>query len=169
MGQKAKGRMWCDTCQRPIMAVKNTHRLRNTLSVGGSFATGGASLLGSKVEGYFCPTCGSRARAKRAGDGRATPGAGAQAASGRTVLALFGSVALWLVVALLLVVVTTCFLPYHLVRWRRRPPAPERAVRAAYRKVGAWVRAANTRFDTETGRVATEPLPEEEGPPDGRG
>ena len=45
MGQKTKGGRWCDTCQRPVMGVKNTHRVRNTLSVGGSLATGGVSLL----------------------------------------------------------------------------------------------------------------------------
>jgi len=58
MGQKSKGGMWYAACDRPVMGVKNTHRFRNILSVGTSIATAGVSLLGAKVEGYVCPTCG---------------------------------------------------------------------------------------------------------------
>ena len=57
MGQKSKGGMYCAACDRPVMGVKNTHRFRNILSVGTSIATAGVSLLGTKVEGYACPTC----------------------------------------------------------------------------------------------------------------
>jgi len=64
MGQKNKGGMWCETCDRRVMGVKNTHRLRNTLSLGTSVATAGVSLFGSKVEGYVCPTCGNKVQRK---------------------------------------------------------------------------------------------------------
>lgn len=156
MSQKTKGGMWCDTCQRPIMAVKNTHRIRNTMSVGGSLATGGASLLGSKVEGYVCPMCGGRARPRRSGDGAGAPGG--QASIG-TVLGFFGSIFLWAIVALGLLVVTLCMVPYHVAVWRRRPVALERGVRSAYHEVTSWVSAVSRRFDTETGRAPAEKSP----------
>jgi len=64
MGQKNKGGMWCDHCQRPVLAVKNTHRLRNAVSVGGVVVTGGVSLVGTRVQGYRCPSCGGHVRRK---------------------------------------------------------------------------------------------------------
>jgi len=60
MGQKTKGGMWCPSCQRPVMGVKNTHRVRNAGSVAGVMATGGLSLFAMKSERYVCPICGSR-------------------------------------------------------------------------------------------------------------
>lgn len=155
MGQKTKGGMWCDTCQRPVMGVKNTHRIRNTLSVGGTFATGGASLVGSKVEGYVCPTCGGRARQRRAADGRGLPGG--QASLG-TLLVITASAFLWVLVALGLLIVTLLLLPYHLAGWRRRPVGVERGTRTVYRRVTAWVSGAGRRFDNETGRTGAAPL-----------
>lgn len=70
MGQKTKGGMWCPACDTPVMGVKNMHRVRNTASVGLAPATAGLSLLGSKAEGYVCPTCGGRTRRKKWDDGR---------------------------------------------------------------------------------------------------
>ena len=58
MGQKVKGGQWCPTCERPVMAVKNTHKVRNMLAVGNVVGTGGFSLLLAKSERYICPTCG---------------------------------------------------------------------------------------------------------------
>jgi hypothetical protein len=58
MGQKMKGGMWCPQCNKPVMGIKNTHRIRNAFSVLAAPATAGASFAGSKVEGYMCPTCG---------------------------------------------------------------------------------------------------------------
>jgi DNA-directed RNA polymerase subunit RPC12/RpoP len=59
MGQRVKGSMWCARCG-PVMGVKNTHKVRNSGSVIGELLLPGASLLGSKVEGYVCPNCGGR-------------------------------------------------------------------------------------------------------------
>jgi hypothetical protein len=53
VGVKVKGGMYC-----PVMAQKTGHGVRNTAAVGGIFATGGLSLLGSKVEKWRCPICG---------------------------------------------------------------------------------------------------------------
>jgi hypothetical protein len=58
MGQKTKGGMWCQYCQRPVLGVKSTARFRNTLLTLGAPVTGGYSLLGAKCEGYVCPNCG---------------------------------------------------------------------------------------------------------------
>ena len=58
MGQKIKGGQWCPTCERPVMAVKNTHRARNAIAAGNAVATAGFSLLFAKSEPYICPTCG---------------------------------------------------------------------------------------------------------------
>ena len=59
MGQQTKGGMWCDYCNRPVLAVKNTHRMRNIVSVALMPATGFMSTAGLKVQGYRCPNCGS--------------------------------------------------------------------------------------------------------------
>lgn len=64
MGQKIKGGMWCDNCDKAVMGVKNKHGVRNTLSVGGALATGGLSLFGGNVENYVCPNCGGRVKKK---------------------------------------------------------------------------------------------------------
>jgi hypothetical protein len=58
MGQKTKGGMWCPECDRPVMGVKNTHRIRNAAGLLAAPATGALSLNGLKTEGYICPTCG---------------------------------------------------------------------------------------------------------------
>ena len=59
LGQRTKGGMWCKRCG-PVMGVKNTHKVRNTGSLLGELLLPGAALMGSKVEGYVCPSCGSR-------------------------------------------------------------------------------------------------------------
>ena len=60
MGQKTKGGMWCDYCQRPVMGVKNTHRMRNTISIVAMPATQFVSAAGLKRDmSWICPTCGS--------------------------------------------------------------------------------------------------------------
>lgn len=56
MGQKVKGGMWCPQ-HGAVLAVKNTHAVRNTAGVGGALATGGLSLLLTKTERYVCPHC----------------------------------------------------------------------------------------------------------------
>lgn len=58
MGVKVKGGMYCQRCDKPVMAQKSGHGVRNTLSVGGVLATGGLSLLGTKSEKWCCPFCG---------------------------------------------------------------------------------------------------------------
>jgi len=58
MGQYTKGDMWCSRCSRNVLGVKNTHRARNTIGVGGALMSGGLSLLVAKREGYHCPACG---------------------------------------------------------------------------------------------------------------
>lgn len=68
MTQKVKGGMWCETCHKPVMAVKNTHRLRNATSLVTLPATAALSVFGLKGERYACPTCGSRARKRRIRD-----------------------------------------------------------------------------------------------------
>jgi hypothetical protein len=62
MGQVNNGGMWCDYCNRPVMGVKNTHHVRNTLGVAGIAATGGLSLLLAKTERFVCPNCGNTVR-----------------------------------------------------------------------------------------------------------
>ncbi len=154
MGQKTKGGMWCDTCQRPVMGLKNTHRIRNTLSGGAAMLTAGASLVGSKVEGYICPTCGGRARPRRSADGRGLPSGNASLG---TLLLLPISTSLWLLVATGLLFVTLFLLPYRLAAGRHEPLAVERGARRAYRRVTAWVIGAGRRFDNETGRAQAAP------------
>ncbi len=58
MGIKVKGGMYCRRCNRPVMAQKSGHGVRNTLAVGGTLATAGLSLLGAKSEKWRCPNCG---------------------------------------------------------------------------------------------------------------
>jgi rubrerythrin len=58
MGVKVKGGMYCRQCDKPVMAQKNGHGLRNTVAVGGTLATAGLSLLGAKSEKWRCPICG---------------------------------------------------------------------------------------------------------------
>ena len=70
MAQYTKGGMWCGRCGS-VMGVKNTHKVRNTGSVLGEFLLPGASLLGSKIEGYVCPNCGGRVH--RAKPGQQSP------------------------------------------------------------------------------------------------
>jgi rubrerythrin len=55
---KVKGGMYCKRCDKPVMAQKTGHGVRNTLAVGGTLATAGLSLLGAKSEKWRCPTCG---------------------------------------------------------------------------------------------------------------
>jgi ssDNA-binding Zn-finger/Zn-ribbon topoisomerase 1 len=65
MGQKYKGGMYCPQCQKPVMAVKNTHKLRNTLSIMALPATNVLSGAAIKSEGYICPNCGGPAITRR--------------------------------------------------------------------------------------------------------
>jgi len=65
VGQKITGDMYCDRCDRPVPAVKNTHRLRNSLGVLALPATGGLSAAGMKGERYVCPICGGHVHATR--------------------------------------------------------------------------------------------------------
>jgi hypothetical protein len=58
LGVKVKGGMYCRRCNRPVMAQKSGHGVRNTLAVGGTLATAGLSLLGAKSEKWRCPNCG---------------------------------------------------------------------------------------------------------------
>ena len=58
MGVKVKGGMYCRRCDKPVMAQKSGHGVRNTVAVGGALATAGLSLLGAKSEKWRCPTCG---------------------------------------------------------------------------------------------------------------
>jgi len=63
VGQKVKGGMYCDRCDRPVAAVKNTHRIRNAAGVLALPATGGLSAAGMKGERYLCPLCGGHVHA----------------------------------------------------------------------------------------------------------
>ena len=135
MGQKTKGGMWCDQCQRPTMGVKNTHRVRNAVSLVALPATNALSLGGLKSEGYVCPTCGGRARQ--------LPGS---RSSSWTVLVLMAASLMWIFVAVALALVTGCALPYHVARRGRAPLGVERWARAAYGRVSAWVGVASRRF-----------------------
>src|ERR1035438_3773213 len=97
MGQKNKGGMWCEACDRPVMGVKNTHRIRNTVSVGTTVSTFGVSLLGAKVEGYVCPTCGGGVHRK----GHTSTTSAQGLTDGLQLVTLVLSAVLWLVVAML--------------------------------------------------------------------
>jgi uncharacterized Zn finger protein (UPF0148 family) len=59
VGQKIKGGLWCPSCNRPSMGVKNRHRVRNTASAVLFPFTGGLSAFGAKGERYVCSTCGT--------------------------------------------------------------------------------------------------------------
>jgi len=75
VGQKIKGGMYCDRCDRPVAAVKNTHRIRNAAGVLALPATGGLSAAGMKGERYMCPLCGGHvhgASGSRTGGGLPT-------------------------------------------------------------------------------------------------
>lgn len=61
MGQKTKGGMWCRTCNKPVMAVRDTHLIRNPLSLFMIVITGGLSTIFFKRKSFVCPTCGNRA------------------------------------------------------------------------------------------------------------
>jgi predicted RNA-binding Zn-ribbon protein involved in translation (DUF1610 family) len=63
-----KGKMWCPSCGKPVLAVKNTHRARNTASILGAPFSGGLSLIGVTRDPYFCPDCGTKARRRRSSD-----------------------------------------------------------------------------------------------------
>ena len=69
MGQKVKGGMWCLACQKPVMGMKNTHRVRNAASTLALPVTapflGPLMRGGFKNEGYICPTCGGPACVRR--------------------------------------------------------------------------------------------------------
>ncbi len=73
MGQKVKGGMWCAACHKPVMGVKNTHKLRNALvapfaPVTSVFSLSGLKPAGMKVEGYVCPSCGGPVRKRKPSD-----------------------------------------------------------------------------------------------------
>jgi hypothetical protein len=70
MGAKPRGGMWCDYCDQPIVGQKATHRARNTIAGLLALPTTGVSLLGARVEGFHCPTCGSPVRSATAEDYR---------------------------------------------------------------------------------------------------
>jgi hypothetical protein len=58
MGIRVKGGMYCQRCDKPVMAQKTGHGVRNTAAVGGALATLGLSLLATKGEKWCCPECG---------------------------------------------------------------------------------------------------------------
>jgi hypothetical protein len=70
MGAKPRGGMWCDYCDQPVVGQKGTHRARNTIAGLLALPTTGVSLLGARVEGFHCPTCGSPVRSATAEDYR---------------------------------------------------------------------------------------------------
>ena len=142
MGQKTKGGMFCPTCNKPVMGVKNTHRIRNAVSVGGVIATSGLSLAGSKVEGYICPNCGSKVSPKHGG-GNAT----ASLVTWGDLFKLLGALIAWVVVSLALVILSAFVLPYRLATQRKEPVPLEKSVRAGYAKACAWVGATSRRLD----------------------
>jgi len=135
MGQRSKGGLWCDRCQRPVLGVKTTHRARNTLSVGGALATGGLSLLGTRVEGYRCPHCGGRARPRNTGIG-----AGATLVVLLATATLVVCIALWLALAVVVGVSLGVLVPVRLAT-HKSPSSVEVAMRRALKKVGGWVKA----------------------------
>jgi len=57
LGVKVKGGMYCKRCEKPVMAQKTGHGVRNVVAVGGTLATAGLSLLGAKSEKWRCPIC----------------------------------------------------------------------------------------------------------------
>ena len=61
MGQEINGAMWCDSCAKPVMGIRATHGIRNTLSFFAAPATLGMSLAGVKSDGFVCPNCGGPA------------------------------------------------------------------------------------------------------------
>jgi len=61
MGQEVNGAMWCDSCAKPVMGIRPTHGVRNTLSFLAAPSTLGMSLAGVKSDGFVCPTCGGPA------------------------------------------------------------------------------------------------------------
>jgi len=155
MGQKAKGGMWCATCNRPVMGVKNMHRIRNTLSVGAVAVTGGVSLAGSKVEGYVCPTCGSPVRPLHAAS---QPPLGA-------FLVLVGAAVLWVLVAIAAGAVALAGLTYRaLLRRHERTPLEVKA-RSALTTAGSWVGTASRRLDQGQGMTKGSPPVVAAGPP----
>jgi hypothetical protein len=48
MANQTKGGMYCHRCATPVLAVRTTHRARNTAAGFGTVATGGMSLLFAK-------------------------------------------------------------------------------------------------------------------------
>lgn len=58
MGQKIKGGKYCRQCNKPVLAVRNTHMIRNPASLATVVATEGFSLLAFKRTKYVCSTCG---------------------------------------------------------------------------------------------------------------
>jgi hypothetical protein len=47
---------YCERCDEPVLAVKNTHRIRNAITTIGFLG------IGAKVEPYLCPNCGGPAK-----------------------------------------------------------------------------------------------------------
>ena len=60
MSVKVKGKMYCQRCEREVLAQKNGHAVRNVSALGGAPFTGGLSLLAAKSEPWRCPICGSK-------------------------------------------------------------------------------------------------------------
>lgn len=65
MGQQTKGGMWCPACRKPVMGVRNSHRVRKGLGVLLVPVTGGTSAVAAKGEKYVCPNCGGQVKRKR--------------------------------------------------------------------------------------------------------
>jgi len=63
MSVKIKGNQWCDRCQRPVAAVKSTHRLRNIGAVVMAPFTVGLSVFAASNDAYACSACGGPVRA----------------------------------------------------------------------------------------------------------
>jgi len=137
MGQKTKGGMWCATCNKPVMGIKNMHRVRNTLSVGWIVSTGGLSLLGSKVERYVCPTCGSPVRPLHAAS---QPFFG-------PLLVVIGAAVFWVLVAIAAGAAMLVGLTYRALLRRHEPTPLEVKARSALARAGSWVHTASRRFD----------------------
>jgi hypothetical protein len=62
MSVRIKGDQWCDRCQRPVVGVKATHRLRNSVAAAAAPVTGGVSAFGARVDPYVCANCGGPVR-----------------------------------------------------------------------------------------------------------
>jgi len=58
MSVKVQGNRWCDRCKAPVVAVKSTHRMRNSAVAVTAPLTGGLSLAGAKRDPYVCAQCG---------------------------------------------------------------------------------------------------------------